>query len=220
MDALSYWAYHSIKLWSGFPLTVVCLQGPFEVQIPIQSYFITSAFPKAHPPPPLWHGKAVEPVAAKTYTEMRCDRDVRLQECGLFIHPEYGFLGASPDGLVTDPHAIPPNGLLEIKCPQTHRECAVKEACDSPGFYCTWDKDGPQLKHSSDYYYQVQGQLAVTGCQWCDFVVYTFKDITIERIYFDEDFWMDALVKLEEFYTFCVLPMFVHRAGPCEIYKL
>ena len=48
-------------------------------------------------------------------------------------------------------------------------------------------------------------QLAGPRCQWCDFVVYTFKDITIDGSYFDEDFWMHALVKPEEFmYILCV----------------
>ena len=37
--------------------------------------------------------------------------------CGLVIHPEMPWLGASPDGLVYDPSATPPFGLVEIKCP-------------------------------------------------------------------------------------------------------
>ncbi len=38
------------------------------------------------------------------------------------------------------------------------------------------------LDKSHDYYIQVQGQLLVTGAPWCDFVVYTTKDMFIERI--------------------------------------
>ena len=37
--------------------------------------------------------------------------------CGLVIHPEMPWLGASPDGLVYDPSATPPFGLVEIKFP-------------------------------------------------------------------------------------------------------
>ena len=36
---------------------------------------------------------------------------------------------------------------------------------------------------------------------WCDFVIYT-KSISIERIYFDEDYWLNTLLpKLVDFLT-------------------
>ena len=58
--------------------------------------------------------------------------------------------GASPDGLVGD------NGILEIKCPliYTHVSYLLEN------------------KVPTDYFQQVQGQLAVTGRQWCDFMSY------------------------------------------------
>jgi len=33
----------------------------------------------------------------------------------------------------------------------------------------------------------VQGQLALTGLEWCDFVIWTLGGILVERIYFDAD---------------------------------
>ena len=44
------------------------------------------------------------------------------------------------------------------------------------------------LKRSNKCYYQVQGQMALTGVSWCDFMIYTFKNVTIERIQFDAEF--------------------------------
>lgn len=35
---------------------------------------------------------------------------------GLVVHPDAPWLGSSPDGLIFDPSAQPPFGLLEIKC--------------------------------------------------------------------------------------------------------
>ena len=32
---------------------------------------------------------------------------------------------------------------------------------------------------------QVQGQLGVTQCKWCDFIVYTSKGMSIEEIPYD-----------------------------------
>ena len=33
----------------------------------------------------------------------------------------------------------------------------------------------------------MQGQLALTGLEWCDFVIWNLGGISVERIYFDED---------------------------------
>ena len=62
------------------------------------------------------------------------------------------------------------------------------------------------LKSSHRYYYQVQGQLGITGSKWCDFITYTFKGIVIERIAFDVDTFMHMLLRLEKFF-------FVHAAN-------
>ncbi len=54
----------------------------------------------------------------------------------------------------------------------------------------------PMLKKNHDYYYQVIGQLAVTGAEFCDFVVWTLKDVHKERVYFNKNIWQDMLDKL------------------------
>ena len=55
------------------------------------------------------------------------------------------------------------------------------------------------LQRKHPYVAQVQGQMAVGGSTWCDFVMYT-KSISIERIYFDEDYWLHTLLpKLIDF---------------------
>lgn len=38
---------------------------------------------------------------------------IKILECGLFIHPEHFYLGATPDGLIEN------DGILEIKCPSS-----------------------------------------------------------------------------------------------------
>lgn len=67
-----------------------------------------------------------------------------------FCLSDCGSYGASPDGMVGD------KGLLEIKCPMIST-------------HVSYLLDGTL---PTEYYQQVQGQLLVTGREWCDFVSY------------------------------------------------
>ena len=42
--------------------------------------------------------------------------------------------------------------------------------------------------------------MGVTGARWCDFVVYTSKGMSTERIPFDVQFWNDLSTKLKLYY--------------------
>ena len=57
-----------------------------------------------------------------------------------------------------------------------------------------------KLKEDHPYYAQVQGQIAVTGARWCDFIVYTSKGPYVQRIPFDPTFWRDLKQKLLSYY--------------------
>lgn len=51
--------------------------------------------------------------------------------------------------------------------------------------------------------------MAVGDRPWCDFVVYT-KIVSVERIYFDPDYWLHTLLpKLEDFFDNCLGPEIV-----------
>ena len=71
----------------------------------------------------------------------------------------------------------------------------------------------PTLKRNHKYYFQVQGQMGITGAKWCDFVTYTFKGMVIQRIYFDADFFASMLLKLEQFF-------FKHYAKYLEVQEV
>ncbi len=58
---------------------------------------------------------------------------------------------------------------------------------------------------------QVQGQMAICSRKWCDFVIYTNKGISVQRIKFDESFWKDMLLKLKSFYVTSVLPKLAQK---------
>ena len=56
------------------------------------------------------------------------------------------------------------------------------------------------LSTSRDYYLQIQGQMALTGATWCDFVIYTKKGLSVQRIRFDEKFW-ESKARLSSFFV-------------------
>ena len=57
-----------------------------------------------------------------------------------------------------------------------------------------------KLKKSHEYYYQIQGQLGLTGMQWSDLMVLCKDDYHIERIYFDQEFFDSMCTNLNKFY--------------------
>ena len=81
---------------------------------------------------------------------------------------------------------------------------------DISNWYCTSAEDGSlHLKNEHNYMYQVQAQMGITGLEWVDFVVYTKKSISVERICFDSSKWYHHTVpKLEAFYKTNLVPEF------------
>ena len=60
-----------------------------------------------------------EPIARRAYVGyMRTHGHSNLSAfaCGLYVHSEKGWLGASPDARVCDPDSSDPNGIAELKC--------------------------------------------------------------------------------------------------------
>ena len=139
--------------------------------------------------------------------------DLTVAPCGFYISKSYPYLGATPDGAVYDPSSLnEPFGFLEVKCPYTHRNGTPEQASTTAGFCCSMDISTGKLTLRTNhmYYAQVQGQMAIGCRQWCDFVVFTTKGISIQRISFDSDYWENNLLpKLVEFYDNCLGPEIV-----------
>ena len=103
--------------------------------------------------PPTTHGKNYEQTAI-TIFQRRYNKTV--EKCGLFIHPSYPFLGASPDGVV-----MGEQGIVEVKCPWEGRDSKIKKG--KKGFPFLEDYQGSlRLKRSHNYFYQIQGQLYIS----------------------------------------------------------
>ncbi len=104
-------------------------------------------------------GHEVEVMAREAY-ELQSFNTVK--DAGFFEYSEW--IGASPDGLIND------EGLIEIKSPAFNTFIDYLLSGQVP----------------SEYSYQIQGQLFVTGRKWTDFVAYHPKlPIIIIRVYPD-----------------------------------
>lgn len=120
---------------------------------------------------------------ARTAYEATCG--VLVLDAQDFIpHPEHGWIGVSPDGLVGD------DGMVEIKCPWRAKYMSVAE--------------------KPEYAAQIQLQLACTGRAWCDFVIWRSFDaadrlgcepLIIERVPADPDWLPSNLGTLAEFHA-------------------
>lgn len=130
-----------------------------------------------------------EPVAADLYAKTF---GYNVHRVGFVVNPSCFFLGCSPDRRVYDPDNDSASwGLLEIKCTVG----GSVTTCDY-----LQGKDGFKLKKSHAYYYQVMGQMGLTGSQWCDFFVYARDDFHSERIMFDGDFFDKMMEQLVAFF--------------------
>jgi len=116
-----------------------------------------------------------EPDARKIYKD---SRDVEVALPGFIIHPNYDFIGCTPDGYVV---SETDEGLLEIKCPQAKA-------------HFDYLRNGIPPKYMA----QVQFQMMVCELDWCDFMTFNpkFPDelkAKVYRIEADKEYQADLL---------------------------
>ena len=148
------------------------------------------------------HGIKNEPVALEAYEKLMFTRKtpVKVLKCGFVVCQDMPNLGSSPDGRVVDFGCQDHFGVAEVKCPETKYHVTPLDACQDPNFFCEAVNGQCKLKRTHSYFAQVQGHMGVTGASWCDFIVYTKKGISVERILFDAAYWTDLKQRLHSFY--------------------
>lgn len=144
----------------------------------------------------LEYGKRHETNAKAKYLQIYNDR--HFHECGFVVNKLFKFLGATPDGKLCDNGN---SGVVEIKCPFSARNMTIQTACDEiTNFYIETIDGKMRLRRDHEYYAQVQGQLMITGSDFCEFIVFTQCDLYTERILPDITFMKDMLDKLCVFF--------------------
>ena len=138
-----------------------------DYKIRVATEQITNAIQDSYSNQYMEWGIEQEPFARMAY-EARAEAFV--EKTGFWKHPDIKWFGCSPDGLVGD------DGLIEIKCPKSTTH--VKYLLDN--------------KLPEDYYWQVHGQMLVTGRKWVDFISFDprmpeHKQLFITRVNRDEE---------------------------------
>ena len=126
-----------------------------------------------------------------------------LSDNGLFISKDYPYLGASPDGLIDC--TCCGSGIVEIKCPYKYKDVNPRQINDKKCFLQLGKDGNISLSMTHDYYYQVQGQLAICNKPYCDFICWTTKGIFIERIFKDGNFFDSILPSMKAFFLKYIL---------------
>ncbi|CAM4663592.1 unnamed protein product [Leuciscus chuanchicus] len=139
--------------------------------------------------PAMKRGLEREPQVLEQYSK---HFNVNVSRCGFVIHPDAPHLGASPDARVYDTSAIPCFGLAEVKCPDIS---SISEAG-----HVKMVNGQAKLKQNHKYHWQVQGQLAVTGLSWCDFITDTEGDFTVERVWRDDEMIKEMKKKVDLYF--------------------
>lgn len=133
----------------------------------------------------MMHGTLLEPYVRDWY---ETSYKKVVEERGLVIPKWCTRIGVSVDGYLPKS-----NGIIEIKCPvsmypelvdHSHR---LEKGEIFPPFYRAHIKP--------DHYAQMQGGMAILGCDFCDYVVYVdrTKDACVTRIMRDRAYWDNEL---------------------------
>jgi hypothetical protein len=106
---------------------------------------------------PMAWGQKYEPVTAAIYERLN---QTRLGEYGCIKHPDFPFLGASPDGINVEQESPIYGRMLEIK------NIVNREITGVP---------------LDQYWVQMQTQMEVCDLDECDFVETRFKEVTTKQ---------------------------------------
>ena len=142
------------------------------------------------------YGRRNEGNAKAKYLQKFSGR--HFHECGLLINNAFPFLAATPDGKICHNGKT---GIIEIKCPYAARQMTITDACERVKDFClSKENDLIRLKEHHSYYAQVQGQLMISGVQFCEFIVFTQRDLYVERVIPDIAFMQMLILKLATFF--------------------
>lgn len=148
-------------------------------------------------------GNAKEKPALKKLFQLlsKNHRNLAISECGLYLSEVKPYLGASPDGLVSCDCCQP--ALVEIKCPTLELDCL------------SYLDEAKYLKTRTNYFGQVQGQMAITRCNKTYFFIFYSEDLFhLQVIEYDKSFVESMLGNLTVFFHGNLLPAILDEPPP------
>ena len=123
----------------------------------------------------------MEPEAANCFLELMktTHKNPSLAECGLYVDPDFPFIGASPDRIFSCDCCEP--ACVEIKCPCINHTTPYDNDIKLP--YLIKKGDYMTLNENHGYYTQVLMQLGVTRMTHGYFMVWTVHGHFVQHIH-------------------------------------
>ena len=111
---------------------------------------------------PLHWGQKYEPLSVMLYEKYY---NTTVEDFGCIKHPNYDFIGASPDGIITDEKSLRYGRMLEIK------NVVSRKITGIPKY---------------EYWIQMQMQMETCNLNECDFLETAFKEYDTEEDYMND----------------------------------
>ena len=149
----------------------------------------------------------MEPIAKQKYREVLSQsghRNLSIRECGLYLHPKFSYIGATPDLIVEC--ACCGLGVVEIKCPV--QIVGRKPVAGFPKSLVKRYDGNVSLDTQHRHYTQVQGEMGVVGAKWAHYFVFSTAGYFLEKIEKNQAFWNELLRHLTSFFSSHMLPEF------------
>ena len=154
------------------------------------------------------YGNTFEPVARTLYLaekEKEGHRKLTVTETGLVIDQAIPFIGASPDGIVSC--TCCGKSIIEIKCCFSRQNERAMDIAKSGTYHVLLDDNGKfALKETSPWYDQMMAEMAVTGSDSGDFVLFTNLGIEFCKVTFSPERWSEITRKCNAVYEKFILP--------------
>ena len=156
--------------------------------------------------PAIKYGRANENTARNLFFAMESQkhRNLKVEQCGLFVKSDRPYIAGSPDGIVSCNCC--PKPVLEIKCPFTLADKSVKDGWKNLDYLNMNDNQILELNRKHPYYTQLQGQMAVIGLKMGHFFVWSPKGSLQTIVNFDPMFWVHLQEKLSTFFNAYIVP--------------
>lgn len=149
-----------------------------------------------------------EDLALDLYSSSRKDDNVTVGKAGFYIHLNNGYMGASPDAVITESDGT--CGLAEIKCPPKWSDKHPSDAVLDKDYPLKKTANGIKMKQNNRYYHQVQFQLQCCSdfAKYCDFIIchVGLRELQVVRVEPDPEWVSKYIPKIENFYKSKVIP--------------
>ena len=130
-------------------------------------------------------------------------KEVSITKCGFCISKTHGFLGASPDGIITDEEERTP-GVVEFKYIQVKPGETLTDVLLKQHICLKGQQNNTviiQLNKNHKHYFQLYQKMFVTEYYWGVLIAQGIDGgLSYEKVKFTEEFWSPILKKNELFW--------------------